>query len=58
MMKQAYLKSESRLKYIFRWLLPLLDIMVKLDNSNSVKNSKFMSSFTTGFFVIAVKKSS
>jgi SAM-dependent methyltransferase len=57
MLKQAYLKSESRLKYVFRWLLPLLDLVVRLDNSKSVQNSKFMSSFTTGFFVIAVRKS-
>jgi len=57
MMKHAYLKSESRLKYVLRWFLPLLDLMTKLDNSKSVKNSKFMSSFTTGFFIIAIKKS-
>jgi SAM-dependent methyltransferase len=57
MIKQAIIKSESRLKYIFRWLLPVLDLVVKLDNSKGVQKSKFMSSFTTGFFVIAVKRS-
>ena len=30
--------------------------MIKLGNLIAVKNSKFMSSFTSGFFVIAVKK--
>ncbi len=57
MMKQAILNFKYRLKYIFCWLFPLFDLMAKLDNFNMVKNSKFMSSFTTGFFVIAVKKS-
>lgn len=57
MMKQAILNSKYRLKYIFCWLLPVFDLLVKLDNLNTVRNSKFMSSFTSGFFVIAVKKS-
>ncbi len=56
MVKQAILNAKSNLKYLFVWLLPLLDLLVKLDNSTLVKNSKFMSSFTTGYFIIACVK--
>ena len=44
--------------YLFYPLFPILSQMVKLDNLSYVRNSNFMSSFTTGFFVIAVKKDS
>jgi SAM-dependent methyltransferase len=56
MIKHAILISTSGIKRLFYPLLPILDFVVKLDNLASVKNSKFMSSFTTGFFVIAVKR--
>lgn len=56
MIKQGILNSKRVIKYFFYPLLPMLDSLVKLDELASVKNSKFMSSFTTGFFVIAVKK--
>jgi len=58
MVKQAILNAKSSLKYLFLWLLPILDFMVKLDNSDFVKSSKFMSSFTMGFFIIACVKES
>lgn len=58
MLKPAILNAKSSLKYFFFWLLPILDLMVKLDDFAFVKNSKFMSSFTTGFFIIAREKES
>lgn len=56
MVKQNILNIKSRLRLLLYWTFPLMDIMVKLDLTDFVKNSKFMSSFTTGFFVIATKK--
>ena len=56
MIKHSIISSKSGIKIFFYWLFPILDLIVKLDNFTSVRNSKFMSSFTTGFFVIAVKK--
>lgn len=56
MIKQGVLSSKSRHRIFFYWLLPILDLLAKLDDLASVKNSRFMSSFTTGFFVLAVKK--
>ncbi len=56
MIKQPILNSRLSIKCLSYPLLPTLDLIVKLDNLACVKNSEFMSSFTTGFFVIAVKK--
>lgn len=56
MVKQNITNIKSRLRLLLYWTFPLIDILVKLDRTNFVKNSKFMSSFTTGFFVIATKK--
>ena len=56
MIKQNILNIKSRLRLLLYWTFPLMDLLVKLDRTNFVKNSKFMSSFTTGFFVIATKK--
>lgn len=56
MVKQNILNIKSRLRLLLYWTFPLMDLLVKLDRTNFVKNSKFMSSFTTGFFVIATKK--
>jgi len=57
MLKQAitHIKS-TKFKRILYLTFPLLDLLVKLDNRDFVKNSKYLSSFTTGFFVVAVKK--
>jgi ubiquinone/menaquinone biosynthesis C-methylase UbiE len=55
MIKQNILNIKSRLRYLLYGFFPLLDFLVKLDNSTFVRKSKFMSSFTTGFFVMAVK---
>ncbi|MFC2044655.1 class I SAM-dependent methyltransferase [Chloroflexota bacterium] len=52
--KSALLNSRSSMKRLFYPFLPVLDLLVRIDNRSSVKNSKFMNSFTTGFFVIAV----
>jgi SAM-dependent methyltransferase len=56
MIKQNIMNIKSRLRWLLYWTFPLMDLSVKLDRTNFVKNSKFMSSFTTGFFVIAIKK--
>jgi SAM-dependent methyltransferase len=56
MVKQNILNIKSRLRLLLYWTFPLIDILAKLDQTNFVKKSKFMSSFTTGFFVIAAKK--
>lgn len=56
MIRQGILNSGRGLRLIFRPLLPMLNIMVKLDNLSSVRNSKIMNAFTTGFFVIATKR--
>jgi len=58
MIKQNILNIKSRLRYLLYGFFPLLDFLVKLDNSTFVRKSKFMSSFTTGFFVIGVKNES
>ena len=56
MIKQNILNAKSRMRYFLYWFFPILNILIKLDNCDFVKNSKFMSSFTTGFFVIAMKR--
>jgi SAM-dependent methyltransferase len=56
MLKQAILNSTTRLKYPFFLFLPAIDMLVKLDTMKFVKRSKFLSSFTTGFFIVAIKK--
>lgn len=56
MVKQNILNIKSRLRLLLYWTFPLMDILTKLDQTNFVQKSKFMSSFTTGFFVIATKK--
>jgi len=55
MLKQAITNMKSRFKQIFYLTFPLLDLLVKFDNLVFVKNSKYLSSFTTGFFVVARK---
>lgn len=55
MIKQAITNFKSRFKRILYLTFPLLDLLVKLDNIDFVKNSKYLSSFTTGFFIVAKK---
>jgi SAM-dependent methyltransferase len=56
MLKQAITNMKSMFKRMFYLTFPLLDLLVKIDNLSFVKNSKYLSSFTTGFFVVAMKK--
>ena len=56
MIRQSVLSCTRSIRLFLYPLLPILDLIVKLDNLTSVQNSKLMSSFTTGFFVIAVKR--
>jgi SAM-dependent methyltransferase len=56
MMRESILNSGRFVKLFLYPLLPMLDLMVKLDNLTPVRNSKFMTSFTTGYFVIAKKR--
>ena len=56
LIKEGIHNSKSSIKRFFYLLFPVLDLLAKLDNYAFVKNSKFMRSFTTGFFVIAAKK--
>ena len=56
LIKYGILNSKSNIRRFFYPIFPILDLVVKLDNLTSVRHSKFMSSFTTGFFVIAVKR--
>jgi len=56
MIKQGILHSRRVKQFFLRWFFPILDLMVKLDNSPSVRDSELLSAFTTGFFVVAVRK--
>jgi ubiquinone/menaquinone biosynthesis C-methylase UbiE len=56
MIKQGIAHSKRVWHLCLRRLLPALELMVKLEKLNSVQNSKFMGSFTTGFFIVAVRK--
>jgi SAM-dependent methyltransferase len=57
MIRQAILHYNKRIiQTCFRLLLPVLNLVVKLDNLKSVQNSKLTSSYTTGFFVVAFRK--
>lgn len=56
MLKRAAINMNSGLRYAFYLTIPILDLLVKLDNFRFVKNSKYLSSFTTGFFVLAIKR--
>lgn len=56
MLKQAILNIKSRARWLLYWTFPFLDLMIKLDNCNFVKNSQFLSSYTTGYFLTAIKR--
>lgn len=57
MLKQAVLNTKSRTRWLLYWTFPILDLITKLDNCDFVKQSMFLSSYTTGYFVIARKSS-
>lgn len=56
MLKQAILNTNSRARWLLYWTFPILDLMTGLDNWNFVKNSQFLSSFTTGYFISIIKR--
>lgn len=56
MLKRGSFNIKSGIRYIFYFLTPVFNLLVKFDNLDTVKKSKYLSSFTTGFFVVATKK--
>lgn len=56
MVKRAIFNAKSRFAVLCYWILPLLDLIVKLDNCGCVRKSKFLSSFVAGYFIVAVKR--
>ena len=54
MLKQAIMNTKSKTRWLLYWTFPILDLMVRLDERDFVKNSQFLSSFTTGYFVSAI----
>lgn len=56
MLKQAILNTNSKARWLLFWTFPMLDLMTGLDNWSFVKNSQFLSSFTTGYFISAIIK--
>lgn len=57
MVKQGIINMASPIKRILYLAFPLLNLLVKFDDFGFVKNSEYLSSFTTGFFVVAEKAS-
>jgi len=55
MLKQAILNTKSKARWLLYWTFPILDSITGLDNYNFVKQSQFLNSFTTGYFVSAIK---
>ena len=55
MLKMGIISMAPPLKRIFYLAFPLLDLLVKFDGFGFVKNSEYLSGFTTGFFVVAEK---
>lgn len=56
MLKQAILNTKSRTRWLLYWTFPILDLMTELDDRDFVKNSQFLSSFTTGYFISIIKR--
>ena len=56
MIKLSIIRCSSGIKRFFYPLFPILNLLVRLDGLMAVQNSKFMSSVTTGFFIVAVKR--
>jgi SAM-dependent methyltransferase len=55
MLKQAIMSYQTRLRWILYPVFPLLDLLTILDQLPVVKNSKFFSSFTLGYFTVLMK---
>lgn len=51
MLKQAILNTKSKARCLLYWTFPIFDLMVRLDELDFVKNSQYLSSFTTGYFM-------
>lgn len=56
MLKQAIINMKSKFKRVFYLTFLFLSLLVKLDETKVVKNSKYLSSFTTRIFMIAQRK--
>ncbi len=56
MIKQGLYNSRRCAQFLFLMFCPILALLVRLDSLTVVQNSQFISSFTTGFFVVAVRK--
>ena len=56
MLKQGILSIRSRTRYLAYLALPFLNVMVKLDSCKFVKNSRYLSSYTTGYFIVVRKE--
>lgn len=56
MLKQGILSVVSRFRYLLYLTIPLIDVMVKLDTLRFVKSSPYLSSYTTGYFIVARKE--
>jgi len=55
MLKQAILNTKSKTRWLLYWAFPVLDLLVILDRCSFVKDSQFLSSFTTGYFMSIIK---
>lgn len=55
MLKQAIMSFKSPLRYGLYVLFPIFDILTYFDHLSIVKNSKFFSSFTLGYFAVLMK---
>jgi len=58
MLKQAIMNTKSRTRWLLYWVFPFIDLITKLDNCKFVKDSWFLSSFTTGYFLSVIKPNS
>lgn len=56
MLKQAVLNTKSKTRWLLYWTFPILDLIVQLDEFTFVRNSQFLSSFTTGYFMSIIKE--
>jgi SAM-dependent methyltransferase len=55
MLKQAVLNTKSRARWLLYWTFPLIDLTTVLDNFKFVRDSQYLSSWTTGYFITAIK---
>lgn len=47
---------KSKLRYLFYPIFPILNLLIKKEKSQSIRNSEYIESYTTGFFILAKKK--